>query len=67
MARKEGRSWKPTETVDLQRPKEAAAWAAFLGASVDELHAVVAEVGPRAAAVATAFGRVVKIPPRPSL
>jgi hypothetical protein len=68
MARKERRSWMPTEWVELDRPFEAQAWANYLGASVEELREVVAEVGPRAAAVGTALGIPVKIPaqPRPS-
>jgi hypothetical protein len=42
--------------VDLSQPRRAEAWAARFGADVETLRAVVAEVGPRPAAVATALG-----------
>lgn len=67
MAHREVRTWKPSEYVDLSRPREAMAWAAYLGASVEELHQVIREVGPRAAAVGTAFGVPVKIRTQPRL
>jgi hypothetical protein len=49
--------------IDLTSRKAAKAWAERLGTSVEELRAVVAEVGPRPAAVGAALGVPLKIPP----
>jgi hypothetical protein len=48
--------------IDLSSARMARAWAQRLGASVEELRQVVAEVGPRPAAVGAALGVPIKIP-----
>jgi hypothetical protein len=48
--------------IDLSSRKTAQAWARRLGTSVEELREVVAEVGPRPAAVGAALGVPLKIP-----
>jgi hypothetical protein len=56
----EPRSWKPREVIDRKSADDVRYWSARFGVAKDELLAVIAEKGPRIAALATEFGCVVE-------
>jgi len=60
--RREPKSWQPRDTIDLNRGSDVRYWTERLGVTPEELSVIVAEVGDRAAAVATVAGVV--LPPR---
>lgn len=55
----EARSWSPPDVIDLHDGETVSYWTSRLQVTVNELADIVAEVGDRAAAVATVCGRPV--------
>ena len=56
----EPRSWKPREVIDRKSADDVRYWSRRFGVDEDELRSVIAEKGPRVAALATEFGCVVE-------
>lgn len=54
----EPRSWKPREVIDRRSAEDLRYWSERLGVDEGTLRETIAEVGPRAAAVATELGCV---------
>ena len=55
----EARSWSPPDVIDLEDRETVSYWTRRLQVTACELAEIVAEVGDRAAAVATVCGRPV--------
>lgn len=55
----EPRSWKPREVIDRHSGDDLRYWCSRFGVTEDDLRQAIAEEGPRTAALATRFGRVI--------
>ena len=55
----EARSWSPPDVIDLHDAQTVSYWTSPLQVTANELADIIAEVGDRAAAVATVCGRPV--------
>jgi len=61
MTLEEDRSWSPPDVIDLADRRTVSYWTRRLQVTPGELAEIIAEVGDRAAAVATVCGRPITL------